>query len=78
MSKIAAIAFIAVLAGYGIRAVAQREIDVRPAAVPVGTSSSNGVSFAWFYESSERAVYVCRVDAAPRDKVACSAKAMLP
>lgn len=78
MAKIAAVALVAVLVGYALRAIAQRQIDVRPAAMTVGTSSSDGVSFAWFYDASERAVYVCRAGSKAKDRVVCSPKAMLP
>lgn len=60
MVKIAAVALVAVLLGYWLFATAQTPIDVRPLVAPVGTSSSDGVSFAWFYDASNRNVYVCR------------------
>ena len=59
MTKFAAFVLVAVLTGYGFHALAQSRLDVRQA-TPIGTSSSNGVSFVWFSESTERAVYACR------------------
>jgi len=78
MTKIAALALIAVFAGYGLHALAQGRPDVRQAAMPVGTSSSNGISFLWFYESTTRAVYVCRTGQAGSDVVECKAGTTLP
>ncbi len=49
---------------------------MRPALAPIGTSSSNGVSFAWFYDPNDRAVYVCRTGSG--DTLECKAKAQLP
>jgi hypothetical protein len=69
----------AVLAAYALHAWAQQgRIDVRTAITPMGTSSSNGVSFAWFYDSTDRSVYVCRTAQAAGDPVDCKAKAQLP
>ena len=53
-------------------------VDVRTAATPMGTSSSNGVSFAWFYDATDRSVYVCRSAQAGADTIDCKAKAQLP
>ena len=44
----------------------------------MGTSSSNGVSFAWFYDSTDRAVYVCRAAQGAADAIECKPKALLP
>lgn len=60
MMKIAAVALVAALAGYWLYAGAQTPIDVRPPVAPIGTSSSDGVSYAWFYDTTNRSVYVCR------------------
>ena len=54
MIKVAALVLVAALTGYGIHALAQTRIDVRPVVTPMGTSSSNGVSFAWFFDSMRR------------------------
>lgn len=78
MSKIAAFALVAALIGYGFHAVAQSRIDVRPTLTPVGTSSSNGVSFAWFYDATERAVYVCRAGLEARNMIECNVTTKLP
>jgi hypothetical protein len=79
MIKIASLLLCALLAGYALRAWAQQgRIDVRTAVTPMGTSSSNGVSFAWFYDSADRSVYVCRTALAPGDTIDCKAKAQLP
>ncbi len=76
MTKLAAVLLIAMFGGYGLYALAQvRGLDTRQAVTPIGTSSSNGVSFAWFYELNERTVYVCRTGA---DAVECKARAILP
>lgn len=79
MIKIASLLLGALLAGYALHAWAQQgRIDVRTAVTPMGTSSSNGVSFAWFYDSTDRSVYVCRTAPAPGDTIDCKAKAQLP
>ncbi len=65
--------------GYALYAWAQQSrIDVRTAVTPIGTSSSNGTSFAWFYDPTDRSVFVCRTTHAPGDAVDCKAKAQLP
>lgn len=68
----------AAIATYGIHAYAQMRADARPSMTPIGSSSSNGVSFAWFYDSPGRTVVVCRVGQAPGDAVDCKARATLP
>ncbi|HVC10781.1 MAG TPA: hypothetical protein VNE59_04030 [Burkholderiales bacterium] len=78
MLKIAAFVLAAAFAGYGLHAVAQHRIDLRPAVTPVGTSSSGGISFAWFYDATNRAVYVCRVAQANSESVDCKGEATLP
>jgi len=74
---LAALIVAAVAAGYGLHALAQNRFDVRPAVAPIGTSSSNGISFAWFYDPTERAVYVCRAGSGS-DALECKARAQLP
>jgi hypothetical protein len=76
MVKIAAFVFAAAAAGYGIHALAQSRFDARPSVAPMGTASSNGISFAWFYDASDRTVYVCRTGSG--DTVDCKAKRQLP
>lgn len=79
MGKVIALVFGALLAGYALHAWAQQgRIDVRTAVTPMGTSSSNGVSFAWFYDSNERTVYVCRAAQGVTEAIDCRSKAQLP
>jgi len=78
MIKVAGVALITALVGYCIYAVAETRIDVRPAVTPIGTSSSDGESFAWFYDPGDRAVYVCRTSKAAAAAVECKGKATLP
>ena len=68
---------IALLAGYGLHALAQGRVDTRTPITSLGNSSSNGVAFAWFFDASERTVYVCRAGQSPGDGVDCRAKAAL-
>jgi hypothetical protein len=77
VTRIAALILAAAAAGYGLHALAQSRFDVRPAAAPIGTSSSNGISFAWFYDPTDRAVYVCRAGSGS-DALECKARAQLP
>ena len=78
MIKAAGFLLVVGLAAYGLHALAQIRADARPAMTPIGSSSSNGISFAWFYDNTERAVFVCRIGQAPGDTVDCKAKATLP
>ena len=78
MMKLTAAVLIALLAGYALHAWAQSRMDVRPAATPIGTSSSNGVSFAWLYDASARTVYLCRAGQASNTAPDCSATTTLP
>jgi len=78
MAKLAVSIIIAILAGYGFHALAQVRPDIRQAVTAIGTSSSNGISFVWFYEPTERAVYVCRAGPGGGDPLECKAKATLP
>jgi hypothetical protein len=78
VSKIVGLLFIAAIATYALHAFAQIRADVRPSATPIASSSSNGISFAWFYDSSERTVFVCRIGQAPGESVDCKAKTTLP
>jgi hypothetical protein len=77
MVKIAAFVLLAVGAGYGFYAFGQGRLDARPTVVTLGSSSSNGVSFAWLYDPTDRTVYVCRVGSAA-DTLDCKAKSTLP
>ena len=79
MSKVAVLLFAALLAGHALYGWAQQaRVDVRTAVTPMGTSSSNGVSFAWFYDPTDRSVYVCRSAQAAGEAIDCKAKAQLP
>jgi hypothetical protein len=77
MIKIVGLLLAAAIATYCLHAFAQIRADVRPAMTPIGSSSSNGVSFAWFYDSTERTVIVCRIGQAPGETVECKAKTTL-
>jgi hypothetical protein len=77
MIKIATFVLLAVCAGYGFYAFAQTRLDARPTVVTLGSSSSNGVSFAWLYDATERTVYACRIGGGS-DSLECKAKATLP
>lgn len=78
MVKVGVLIFVAGLAGYGFHALAQSRIDVRPAVTPVASSSSNGVSFAWFYDTAAHTIYVCRAGQGVSDGLECKAKTTLP
>ncbi len=76
MIRILALVAAVALTGYALHLLAQPRIDTRTAVTPIASSSSNGVSFAWFYDPADRAVYVCR--ASPGDTVECKARTTLP
>lgn len=79
MNKVFVLLLAALLAGYALLSGAQPgRFDVRAAVTPMGTSSSNGVSFAWFYDPADRSVYVCRTLQAAGEAIDCKAKAQLP
>lgn len=78
MIRTAIFGFVAALLGYALYAFAQSSVDVRPTVTPAGTSSSNGVSFAWFYSTADRRVYVCRAGIESKPTLDCSATAKLP
>jgi hypothetical protein len=73
--KAAAFIVVSLLVGYGAYALAQTRVDVRPSLTPIASSSSNGMSFAWFYDASSRTVYACAVAAPQMD---CKMSAVLP
>ena len=77
MIKIGSLLLVAAIATYGFHAFAQIRADVRPSMTPIGSSSSNGISFAWFYDSTERTVFVCRIGQAAGETVECKAKTTL-
>ena len=78
MTKVVALVLVAALAGLGLHVFAQGRADVRPAVTSLGSSSSNGISFAWFYDPTERTVYVCRAGHGSGDTVECKARTTLP
>lgn len=78
MKTIAALIAVAAIAGYGLHAFAQGRLDLRPSVTPIGSSSSNGISFAWFYDPTERTVYVCRAGHGNGDTLECKARVNLP
>jgi len=77
MTKLAVLIFFAALAGYAFHAFAQARVDIRTAVTSMGTSSSNTVSFAWFFDPADRTVFVCRAQSVG-DDVDCKAKMRLP
>jgi hypothetical protein len=78
MIKFAGLLLVAAIATYGLHAFGQIRADARPSITPISSSSSNGVSYAWFYDSTERTVIACRIGQAPGDAVECKAKTTLP
>jgi len=77
MIKSLGLLLVAATATYGLHAFAQIRADVRPTMTPISSSSSNGISYAWFYDSTERTVVVCRIGPAPTDIMDCKAKTTL-
>jgi hypothetical protein len=75
--KIATFVLMAVCAGYGFYAFGQARLDARSTVVTLGSSSSNGISFAWLYDATERTVYVCRATSGA-DTLECKVKTTLP
>ena len=78
MMKTAGLLVFAAFATYAIHALGQLRADARAVVASVGNSSSNGTSFAWFYDSAERTVFVCRIGQGPAEPLDCKAKASLP
>ncbi len=76
MLKLAVALAAAAAVGYAAHALAQMRTDVRPL-TPIASSSSNGASYAWFYDAAERAVVACRIGPAPGDALDCKARAPL-
>jgi hypothetical protein len=76
--KLVSVVLVAAIVTYGLHAFAQIRADVRSSATPITSSSSNGVSFAWFYDSTERTVFVCRIGQSPAENLDCKAKTTLP
>jgi hypothetical protein len=79
MLKLPVLLVLAALTGFGLHALAQPRLEVvRPAVTAIGSSSSNGISFAWFYDPADRTVYVCRAGSGGGDAVDCKPKTTLP
>jgi hypothetical protein len=74
MTRILVSVIVATLAGY---ALAQVRIDTRSAVAAIASSSSEGVSFVWFYDPSDHAVYACQTRGG-QNTVECKARATLP
>jgi hypothetical protein len=77
MNKIVGLLVVAGIVTYALHVFAQVRADVRPL-TPIGRSSSNGTSFAWFYDSAERMVLACRIGQTPGDTLDCKSKTTLP
>jgi hypothetical protein len=68
---------VAAAMGYALHAFAQVRIDTRSTVTPVASSSSEGVSFVWFYDASDRSVYVCQTRGG-QSTMECKPRANLP
>ena len=77
MIRIATVVLMVVCAGYGFYAFGQARFDARASVVTLGSSSSNGISFAWLYDPTERTVYVCRAGSGA-ESPDCRGKTTLP
>jgi len=77
MARILVPILLAVAMGYALHAFAQVRIDTRSAVTSIASSSSEGVSFVWFYDPAERSVYVCQTRGG-QSSVECKAKSVLP
>ena len=77
MIRILVSILVAAAMGYALHAFAQARIDTRSAVTSIASSSSEGVSFVWFYDPSERSVYVCQTRGG-QSTVECKAKSVLP
>lgn len=78
MLKTLPVLILALLVGYALHALAQPRVDFRQGVVPMGSASSNGIGFAWFYDPADRTVHVCRIGQGAADAVECKAKTTLP
>lgn len=78
MLKFPVLLLLAALTGFCLHAFAQPRLEVRSAVTPIGSSSSNGVSFSWFFDPADRTVYVCRAGSGGGDAVDCKLKTTLP
>ena len=78
MIRVLVVILLGALGGYALHALAQSRAEIRTAITTLGTSSSNGISFAWFYDSADRTVYLCRSTGTSVDTIDCKAKTTLP
>jgi hypothetical protein len=78
MIKVVVPVVVAALTGYALHALAQARFDTRSAVTPITSSSSEGVSFAWFYDPADRTVYACQTARGAQSAVDCKAKTNLP
>ena len=78
MFKVVALIVVVAGAAYALNAFGQLRAELRPPPVAIGSSSSNGVSFAWFYDATERTVIACRIGQGAGDALDCKSKAALP
>jgi len=78
MLKFPVLLLLAALIGFCLHAFAQPRLEVRSAVSSIVSSSSNGVSFAWFYDPADRTVYVCRAGSGSGDAVDCKPRTALP
>ncbi|HZQ63110.1 MAG TPA: hypothetical protein VFC24_17270 [Casimicrobiaceae bacterium] len=69
---------LSLVGGYAVHVLAQPRADLRPAMMPIASSSSNGISFAWFYDQGTRSVVVCRAGSALTEAPDCKSHATLP
>jgi hypothetical protein len=76
MTRILVSVSIAVMAGYALHALAQVRADPR-SVTAIASSSSEGVSFVWFFDPADRSVYACQTGRAAQN-VECKPKAALP
>ena len=77
MMKILVPVLMAAATGYALHAFAQVRIDTRSAVTPVASSSSEGVSFVWFYDPADRSVYACQTRGG-QNTVECKPRTTLP
>jgi hypothetical protein len=68
---------VAAAMGYALLAFAQARFDTRSTVTAVASSSSEGVSFVWFYDPADRGVYACQTRGG-QGAVECKPKATLP
>jgi hypothetical protein len=77
MVRVLVSVLVVALAGYALHALAQVRFDTRSAVTAIASSSSEGVSFVWFYDPSDHAVYACQTRGG-QNTVECKARTTLP